>query len=73
MNVDEKHTLELILHYCNKIESHIEYFGDNKETYMTNEHYQVHIQYNYWNRIQNLYEKEYVEKDNEFIKEMMSM
>ena len=40
MSVDEKHTLELILHYCNKIESHIEYFGDNKETYMTNEHYQ---------------------------------
>jgi len=40
MNDDEKYELELILHYCKKIESHIEYFGDNRETYMTNEHYQ---------------------------------
>ena len=40
MNDNDKHELELILYYCNKIESHIEYFGDDKETFLVNEHYQ---------------------------------
>lgn len=40
MNDDEKYELNLILHYCNKIESHIEYFGDDREIFLTNEHYQ---------------------------------
>ena len=41
MNDDEKYELNLILHYCNKIESHIEYFGDDREIFLTNEHYQM--------------------------------
>ena len=37
---EDKRAIEMILHYCDKIDSHIEYFGDDKELFLENIHYQ---------------------------------
>lgn len=40
MREDDKRAIEMILHYCDKIDRHIEYFGDDKELFLENIHYQ---------------------------------
>ena len=40
MKDEDKRAIEMILHYCDKIDSHIEYFGDDKELFLENIHYQ---------------------------------
>lgn len=40
MGEEDKRAIEMILHYCDKIDSHIEYFGDDKELFLENIHYQ---------------------------------
>ena len=41
MNDKDRKNLELLLSHCQLMERHIEYFGDDKEEYMDNEHYQA--------------------------------
>ncbi len=41
MNDKDKHNLELLLSHCKLLESHVKYFGDDIDEYMTNEHYQA--------------------------------
>ena len=41
MNDKDRKNLELLLSHCKLLESHVEYFGDDKEEYMDNEHYQA--------------------------------
>jgi uncharacterized protein with HEPN domain len=41
MNAKDRKNLELLLSHCLLMERHVEYFGDNKEEYMDNEHYQA--------------------------------
>lgn len=38
MNVNDKKTILRIIHYCDKIDSHIDYFGDDRELFLENEH-----------------------------------
>ena len=40
MNEKDKKTILRIIYYCDKIDSHIAYFGDDKELFLENEHYQ---------------------------------
>ena len=40
MKDEDKRAIDMILHYCDKIDSHIEYFGDDKELFLENIHYQ---------------------------------
>ena len=40
MNDKDKRAVERIIHYCDKINRHIEYFGDDEELFLENEHYQ---------------------------------
>ena len=41
MNDKDQKNLELLLSHCELLESHVEYFGDDKEEYMDNENYQA--------------------------------
>ena len=41
MNDKDRKNLELLLSHCQLMEHHVEYFGDDKEEYMDNEHYQA--------------------------------
>jgi len=41
MNDKDRKNLELLLSHCQLMERHVEYFGDDKEEYMDNEHYQA--------------------------------
>ena len=41
MNDKDRKNLKLLLSHCELMESHVEYFGDSKEEYMGNEHYQA--------------------------------
>ena len=40
MNDNDEKTILRIIHYCDKIDSHIDYFGDDRELFLENEHYQ---------------------------------
>lgn len=40
MNDKDRKAVERIIYYCDKINRHIEYFGDDKELFLENEHYQ---------------------------------
>lgn len=40
MNEKDKHTIESIIYYCDRMEDHTKYFGDNIEEYRTNNHFQ---------------------------------
>ncbi len=41
MNDRDKHNLKLLLSHCRLMESHVKYFGDDIDEYMSNEHYQA--------------------------------
>ena len=41
MTDKDRKNLELIISHCNLMASHIEYFDDDKEEYIDNEHYQA--------------------------------
>ncbi len=34
MNDNDKKTILRIIHYCDKIDSHIDYFGDDRELFL---------------------------------------
>lgn len=40
MKKEDKEAVDKILYYCNKIDGHIEYFGDDETLFLENEHYQ---------------------------------
>ena len=40
MNDKDEKTILRIIHYCDKIDSHIDYFGDDRVLVLENEHYQ---------------------------------
>ena len=40
MNDNDEKTILRIIYYCDKIDSHIDYFGDDMELFLENEHYQ---------------------------------
>lgn len=40
MNDKDRKTILRVLYYCDKIDSHINYFGDDKEIFLENEYYQ---------------------------------
>ena len=40
MNDKDEKTILRIIYYCDKIDSHIDYFGDDRELFLENEHYQ---------------------------------
>lgn len=40
MKKADRKAIEKILYYCDKIERHIEYFGDDESLFLENEHYQ---------------------------------
>ena len=41
MNDKDRKKLEHLLYHCNRMQSHVEYFGDDWIEYSTNEHYQA--------------------------------
>ena len=41
MNDDDRKNLQLLLSHCQLMDRHVEYFGDDKDEYMNNEHYQA--------------------------------
>lgn len=41
MNDKDRKNLKFILSHCQLMERHVEYFGNNREEYMDNEHYQA--------------------------------
>ena len=40
MNDKDRKAIGMIIYYCDKIDSHIDYFGDDKALFMENIHYQ---------------------------------
>jgi len=40
MNEKDRKAILRIIHYCDKIDSHIDYFGDDEGLFIENEHYQ---------------------------------
>jgi len=41
MNDKDRKNLEYLLYHCNRMQRHVEYFGDDWTEYSSNEHYQA--------------------------------
>lgn len=65
MNDKDRNNLKLLLMHCQLLESHVEYFGDDVEVYMNNEHYQAACGFElleigeYINRLSNEFTEKY--------------
>ncbi len=40
MKDDDRKNVKRLIHYCNRLEHHIEFFGDDKDIFLRNEQYQ---------------------------------